>query len=1765
MKRVHKILLILLSLAIVFAGIIVSVSADGSTGLVSYVDANGEVVSSTLEEALVNAKDGTIVKLEGLNVLSEELVVDKDLTIDLNGYNLISASECAFYVSEGADFKIIGNASIQLSGMLVRSEETDFSVTVIGTAGTDGISINHTGEVNNKIVSTYSGKWYFKNMDIVSTTEAVVFDSFFDTNDLPEKFVRPVDEETGKSLPCRADMTFDTVEFTYDVKLVKDTGQFITHVFEEGHLSIINSGFHTQQSGIHVGYANNPEEEIFKIENSVLSCVANTASKVGEAKTQLRTYAVFGMTDEYEGETVGIMNIHNSLVEASYRVLNFENGERGINAREINVYNSTIRSTGLNGEDHSELIGRRININLYDESVIIHVNDGLVGTEGRIVATVGTRTNLKQHTIGELDTNSFNVREVTTEDSDGEQNFKYVTVSKSMKYAWFFDPAGNPDAPYVLIERTYDESVDENGETVTVETTPKSPDYTKYYGFDAIIFKGETKSDSNIITSEGVNSPIYQTPKYEIYYENGNGEGLQLSCRRGTLSAVKNVGDNYLRYWINPKGEDSTETVRNFNSEKAVDGKAADPFFIFGAGNANGQAAYTNHSGRVWGETRKSVVVVDLDFGTDSELGYPEIGITTSARAYDSNGNYNKNVSVAQSFRIKDYGMIVNNLKDAVIAPLKPVNEWNHLTAVFYTDIGDPNGEAYFYLNGQFIGSTDVYDPYYARAAYVQGIRFDVIAGGNHTVNSAICIDNVSYRAYSNYLDETEIDCSVVEDNGYMVYENDGVKHPEFYVTKTSARKYIEDKFSISGVPCNTTVDEAIKAALKMETSIDLMSDCKTTVSEEIVLLTKGNNLILTEESLAADVEKDSEGAVAKYAFNESYNDVILNYYWYIGEYGNVSQMNSDDYYYKTKVKLGHIPTFENEFYDSDRSANDFVNFKVKRHIGWYRTGDESVAEVIGPVTMLLVTNQGDKPIYMYPAYDSYDAVSYVMGADGKGISIAISESETNTAFKNLKSGQTLVLLADTHVDTGTRFSNTDDYLGTVDDELIEIDNDYTSEELQTMKNASAKIAIDLNGYTLSAGSVNSVGTIAHVSSNTTLSVYSSRPGGLVSSYGGSNAADKATGIYAQRIFSVFGGTETAAARLEVYNAHLVIGTVEVNGKTIPGSNLTLYGGVLVEGMVGDNSCSIEVDGIYGIRAVTDSSGAFMTRYYDGTFKVTNSNIVGQYSTSLIDLKNYSDKNNVITAEVLFDNCLLINNGGSLVAGAGDDENQICLTFRNIVTNGKIDLGGNEKFLCEENVKAASIKAKNYKDGVFAATYNSPMSMASLTSEKIYKIAVPVKPDANTLNPEGIYVYVVEAGYEHLVPIDDNVQMLVLSNLNAATVSEEDTVKVTFMGLNPNSSSDDKVYTYVKTSIPTIPAIQDYAVNDLFSFVHDGTFDRRVMAVYEDTVYVPNYKVVAKPAGVKVSVSLSTNFSVNVYLPIEYKEVLDSISYLGVELETKEVEISGTQYIVAVIPLMADDFCDDVVIEYEFSEKAAEGMTEAEIAKLLSAAGTLNFNMTDYATEVLSKKYTSGLEQGNYVYSVEERNLVYRAMNYANEIFEFVYGEENEIVSEMLSAYADSKYEKPLTGSNIKYPDAVSDTGLGALFMTARIKLGTAPEYVFVMKSGFVGTVTVKYGDEEIVYNVDENSGRKIVVSGMSVFDFVKTLTITAEGTIGEEVISITDGKYNLDTFAKAHADIANSEEYTAIERSESQKALSLIEALYEYVEVSYESTPVSE
>ena len=168
MKKLTKILVILLSVAILCTALIVAVGAE-SSGNTAKV---GETEYANLAEALDAAEAGSTVTLvSDASIASYE--VTKDITIDLNGYKLVSdpTDENKPYAfglnANGIEFAIIGEGEISVSGRLIDSTE-DVSVKI--QSDYKPIEILHSGESSDEIIVAKSGTYVLNGVNVTAVS-----------------------------------------------------------------------------------------------------------------------------------------------------------------------------------------------------------------------------------------------------------------------------------------------------------------------------------------------------------------------------------------------------------------------------------------------------------------------------------------------------------------------------------------------------------------------------------------------------------------------------------------------------------------------------------------------------------------------------------------------------------------------------------------------------------------------------------------------------------------------------------------------------------------------------------------------------------------------------------------------------------------------------------------------------------------------------------------------------------------------------------------------------------------------------------------------------------------------------------------------------------------------------------------------------------------------------------------------------------------------------------------------------------------------------------------------------------------------------------------------------------------------------------------------------------------------------------------------------------------------------------------------------------
>lgn len=1746
MKKFSKIALLVLVLAFVCAGIVMSVSgAEEKDGMVSYVDAKGNVNEGTLVEAWEKAANGTEITFLGNVDLEEKLILSKkSLTVNIGKYKLVSTDVSAFELKTGASLVITGSGKIEIDGTLVTSKAADVTCLVEGTAGTKGIDIYHTGYANNRIVYAEYGSWTFKNLDIISDAQGKRYHSFFEMKNV-----------ANTSYTCDVDFTFDTVSFVSTVAYWDHPGQFIVNVAGTGHLAIENSSFKTEHSAIKSGISANPGEEVISIKNSLISCSTDNVSVSSDAKRadgtapSARNYAIYGYDDNNGGSPKGILNIEDSHLEANYRVICYENKNGEITENVANIKDSTVKCLGLNGNDSSENFARAIMIYTSGDTAFISIKKATVGATGTkqpfVVAQEGTRTNIYDITTDATKGGGIMVVEKTVETKNdaGEVTkveYEYEYSSKSKVYAWVYDPVGNPDAPYVLVKRTF------SGDKET--TFDNYADAHKFLGFETYQFRNKEidKYDEYLIWKDGVKSSDLK------YYEPmGTNKGIgndgtskearmknfQIEFRGGAYYIAGDNQNRYMKYWIEPDASNPDAKTKTIWTPLDSQGKPTNntPFWILGEMNCTdetsfwyartavrGKSVYDKDKGTQRLIERKSVIVLDFDFGTDTGI-YPNLTFNMASRGADTSNDpntspYDVNVSAdGDILAIKDGNKVTSNIANKASDPkLNETNMWNHMSVVFYTDPNYEGGLAYVYLNGVLLGTHSFYKGT-SESTYVQGIRINVQK--TQMANGSFCLDNVSLRSYNNYLADGEADGAK--------------KNPEYYVTKevkksdgttvrepiTSAGTYIDSSLSVVGNSYRgASVSELKEKANNLQTYIRLQNDFSGSVLNDASIYSNGHKMNPAEGSYAANVVYDDSTGSSLYDFNKNYNALSIKYYWYIGEHGNAEQMkdvNNANYYYQTSVAPGQTPEYTGS--KAIASVKDIPNCGYKVHCGWHSVGDDFTVEVLSPVTISAAIAQAGEPIYLYPSYELVEPTAYIKSADGV-VDVAMGALEASTLLSTLKDGQTFVVCED-----------------------FQLDN--SKHDIPFKSTTPVKMAIDLNGHTIKVGHATKRGSLIRVDSNVTFSVYSSQPGGML--YSAQGEKDK-TNVNGNRIIDMYNGTESGASGAKTTNAHIVVGTVEVDGKVIPGSNLTLYGCVLVEARTGDSTCSVTVDGIRAIRHNTDSAGAFMTRFYSGTFDIKNTVIIAPNSTAVISLKKDLSQEGgsyTFTPKMRIENSVILNNGSNnILENTGDDPSSVCLTLKNVITNGRIETSSNQgKVSIESGVYAKFIQGDGagsitYASGIRKGKYNQPMTLDGISDSGILEILVPKKSDGATMVPDAqIHVY-VENGKSDLAPVGDNVTILELPILAEGTGISSDVFNVAFYGLDGNLLT--AVEQYVKGGLPTIPEMTKttHKISDFTTLVYKGEFDKVVVPVQSHTTFYPLYDVVNEVKGVQSSVSFYTSFDMNVYVPYEYKSFIKRGTANGASITLSDVTVDGVQYVMCSASVSPNKFTNTIEFVLEFDEM--------KDGKLYTSTVKITTSVLSYAKSIL--------EDTTDKYTAKDKQLVYSALNYANEVKIYAYGVVDQSVQDLVDAYADLA----IADSTDNYANAVAETNLADAFVKATVRLDSAPSIVFTLKRDFVGVVKFTIGDEEITYTVNKNSERTIILKNLTIASFTSDIAISVEGRIGTSAsVAITDGKYNLATYAKHHLENGSYDESDIPTDSQlaSKKAVTVIDAMFAY------------
>lgn len=1659
MKKHTKLLVILLSVALVCTALVVAVSAAGDNGKASYTDPSGGEVTANLAEALANVPAGGTVTLKGDCTLSSAFTVTKNMTIDLGGYKL-TATATAFEIgANDITFTIKGAGAIKANGYFINASASrkDFTVNLAGDANTSGISILHT---SGRLTNTTHGTWNFKNLDVVSTSVLPKGESYFMV-------------ERNANSTCK--MSFDNVQFDNRTVPCQDgTGNTVVAVAgtdaATSSLTITNSAFYTQNSGIYAANTNAKVKSNITIENSIISCLGNPVPS--------RNYVLIGMHHSFGSENTGfngVLTIKNSHVECNVRM--FTCGKN--DAFKLNVDNSTLKIAGNSGTDASYGFTR-------GKATVTFTNNSRILFFGSSAGTVpaGTRSN------------------------------KLDAITPASGCSVIYDPIGDPEAPYVVVETG----------------TAASPDFFKNYSFDLLSFTTATPGERVLRTNGAYTSGWSSVENFK-----NEPKGMHWDIKAGTLTHVQAPTNNYVRYSVDDNDvPDGTATVTS----------KTDPYFIMGL-DYEGQWAENNktHISATSGTNRKKVMVSEVDFATDSEVGYPVITVQSASRN-QNNGNTSNDVI----FKILADGTITENtLRDKQDVKLNPAGMWNRMSMVCITDPVQPRATVYLYLNGEYMGYSYLTNGASATYHYFQGIRFNLPNNTTYNVGASLCMDNVSFRCYTDYQFQGETDYVAATETSEEVK---AVYYPERYIQGAPAHVYVSANNYVNSDAIN--VNDALANATANGADLDLKGDVKVPqlIKTNGIVSTNGYILNVDPASYGCTVSYDANGN-AVYTFNEATDNSCyegtVKFHIYMG----ADHVNhADNVYEILELTAGQIAPYYLKNGIKGTFTNNGKNLSVQFQNGW----DWDKAIAVTPE--LLASKVTD--IYIYPTFSNDSKVvtnGYVKNSIGRIIKVQFTDAEAVKAYKGIKNGETFVLLANLTLNNIYPFYS-DSQTTTVDGVKyvngVRIDNDYTAEELAKMKEVAQVLSVDFNGY-----DVHNEGgqLVMGVGSNTVMNVYSSNPGTEITAW-----KNNGTALWAGRVFGIAyqGSFEGDSERLKTFNAYLNIGKFG----DIPGSNLKIMGEAVVEGMAGDNSCTITVDGILG-AAVSDAAGseAVFTRFYDGNIIIKNSLIAAPGEATIVSMNTYK---NDYTPYVLFENCTLINKGGaSNVTATNGKGTGVHIEFINCTSNGRLNNANDQRNKFGYGNAAAYLHPDQTPwladSNLTRAYYNQPMTMDEHLVEGVDYIKFTVPTFVAATDSAEAYIdtsksyYIVSYGCESAVSgVTDAKSKIVLPILTEKIVNKDEVVKVTWKKADGSTTSQN----YVKganvlaqqmsgdrKAINPISAGTSATLNSLK--VDVTGWPTLPTNIQEATTINAIYTVTPLLAkdSIKTNLTLTSDFTINLYIPAAFNEYI-TVKNGETVLDKTVVNIGTEETPENYVKVAIAKACNKATENAVFTIVLKEGAYTATVTSTMS--------IIDYADAIL----TTVDAEGKAVYSDESKALMYYMLGYAKEAVKYFDGAESANVAVIDSVIA--KYNGGKATVDTTYENAVN-AGLTGALKNATVTLTSTPAFVFTLMDNFVGTVTITDGVNTKTYTFEEGNEATTITHEVKVYNFTQTLTITVVGTATVDEVTGTEinaeGQYNFASFGAYHKEKAAD---TSFEKAADSAACEdIIKALYEYAEVA--------
>ena len=1702
MKKLTKALLLVLSLAVVCAGLIMVVSADAGTSGASYVDASGKVVTTaSLTEAFENAKADTVITLTGDTEIASTIFVNKNLTLNLGGYTLTSGLNSAFKVEKSnVSFTITGDGTVNTSGALVYNATKSLegvNVSVVGAI--DGITVNHTGEKSNNLIYASSGAWSFKNLSVAGNI-------------------------AGGSLFCvpRDGVATELAEVDFSFAVVNITANTGASM----NASVIQL---SKKTTVKMDYCSvETNSNLFFIESQTVPGNSTEYLKTGDfivvnnstltaSRSEVKdTYASDGVTviagreDEISvfgglAAIGGNIKVKDSTVTGSFYPV-YVNGTYNDSA--VIFENSTLTHNGVNAKGL-----------VYSANVVLDGNSILTYTK----SLNGKLQSNTKYTTTFTPGVRVNATAYNALSKDGGLDGVVFKGEEGIEYRFVHTPDGNYISPYVVKNA---DSADEEAVSFNVFNT--SPSTTLVWNpggetgkikigtNDVWKFKsnGTRNANGSVPTTVfGLSTGVDQSKRNVFVYDvdfatDGNGfPEITIALHARTSSSIGSgsaahvtvlkITDDGVAHGQYTDSSEKTTTYLTEGDVTSVELNAGDwnhltavidttpmkgKAYIYVNGVYVGSCtAYTKDDSTTTAylagprfdiqgvDDEGKTLLIDNVFVRTYGDGTSSSEVVNNGQSYLLNGGKAMNADLPVSNDIKLSGIVLKDVNEALAAYAA--------TGVMPKLLGDASIPEIITESGK------------------------ILANG-YTIN--VADGSVPY--------EIEFD----EDGKPYIYTFDS----SFDATVNFTYDYYDEEngapvlFELYDVNAGAVVSELLEKQYKDQSVPDkfivVKEDGKEYVANFIGWSTaEGSEAIdsFLYTNLTFDYVKANNGVTVNlYPVYEYVPHYTVNFKFFLGDISSASELaDASKYTDAVSCAIGEIPSSKLE---GGLSASSLDNYKYDGHYysvsssnGWSTELNGTVADASAALTLEYASAHSDETVNLYPTLKTKDYSWVIEDANGNfvkgGYQMQMHGSDWTTRDLGV-SGSGTNGTAAAHLYSGQVFVVQKDYLAFA----ATINPKDTQAEGGSDTEAEA-FYFDCNGHIVCAdwrsnGSNQvSYGTFTPRAYDT-YNIYSSRPGGLLVEYGHSSS-DTLVGGDLFRIDNHEKATVNA-------------GTITVNGVTYPGSNLTINGNSIVR--LNDTcpaSASVNIDGCTMVRGVNHNNALIYSRSSGSNAKVnvTNATIVLPNGGYLVTNNNANS-----ASSILFENCTIITKGdGDNLISKAAGKNTI--TFNNCVTNGAVKATTNENGTVIVKNTAAYVNSYSAPEGYINAKWNVKMSLKN--------------------DSEAITVHTISLAdknqHSHPVLTEQVISAASLPILANKVVKAEEALTVTYKGIGDNA--DVTVSYAVGGNVEGI-SLDSYS-GSLFKFTHDGGFEEAFATnIQEDATYTPTYNLEANVTGIKTGVTFNTDFKVNIYIPFEYS---GKVTLADGSALFKYKDANGNEYLRLkdAIEIECDEVTDEIVFNLTVKDTIA-GVT-------YTLEETLTVSILDYAKEVLSGDYTDA-----------EKVLVYYALNYANEASKYFGGSENATVAETLTAYAQYR-DKYTVNKNYAYPELETEENYAPALESVALNLTSNPDFVLTLKEGVAGTVTVAYGAKTATYTVAADGARVITLEDVGVFALGENVTVTviSGGSVVAKSIASLSG------FAKYHTDnaVVKEGEEATDSNLESAKCLDLIDALYEYVSVA--------